>query len=184
MSWVEGRRARTFTISILAPKPILRLFSILYSLISFLQTYIDILSIQSYYHYIVNRDIVYRNNLKEAHISPQHLPSPSQPLGEPAFYILLSLVNSEKHGYAIMKDVEVLSNGETSLSTSTLYEALSRVLDQGLIERVETGEEQDGHRPRKSYRLSRLGRQILQAETNRMQRLVEQAHLRLVEGEL
>jgi DNA-binding PadR family transcriptional regulator len=105
------------------------------------------------------------------------------PAGSPAFYILLSLANSEKHGYAIMKDIEALSGGETSLSTSTLYEALSRLLEQGLIERVETGEEQDGRRLRKAYRLSRLGRQALDAETARLEGLVRQAHLRLLKGE-
>ena len=96
---------------------------------------------------------------------------------------MLSLADSEKHGYAILKDVEALSSGETTLSTSTLYEALSRLLEQGWIERVETGEQPNENRPRKTYRLSQRGRQILQAETERLQRLVEQAKLRLVEGE-
>ncbi len=97
---------------------------------------------------------------------------------------MLSLANSEKHGYAIMKDIEVLSGGETTLSTSTLYEALNRLLGQDLIERVITAEPQKGNRPRKAYRLSRLGRQILEAETIRLQQLVEHAHQRLVEGEV
>jgi DNA-binding PadR family transcriptional regulator len=97
---------------------------------------------------------------------------------------LLSLANGEKHGYAIMKDVDTLSGGETSLSTSTLYEALSRLLSQGLIERVEGGEKADGKRSRKAYRLSTLGRQVLVTETNRLQHRVEQAQLRLAEGEI
>lgn len=136
-----------------------------------------------YSQYIVRRDIVFRSNLKEAPISFQNPSSHALPAGSPAFYILLSLANSEKHGYAIMKDIEALSGGETSLSTSTLYEALSRLLEQGLIERVETGEEQDGRRLRKAYRLSRLGRQALDAETARLEGLVRQAHLRLLKGE-
>ena len=146
--------------------------------------HIDISPIQDYHQYIVNRDIVYRNNLQEVCILPQNLSPHSLPLGEPAFYILLSLVNGEKHGYAIMKDVDILSRGETSLSTSTLYEALSRLLNQGLIERVEGGEKPDGNRARKAYRLSRLGRQVLETETTRVQHRVEQAHLRLAEGEI
>lgn len=49
--------------------------------------------------------------------------------GGPAFYILLSLAPGQKHGYAIMKDVEALSDGRLSLSTGTLYGALKRLLD-------------------------------------------------------
>ncbi len=127
------------------------------------------------FQYIVRRDIVIRNI--EAHIPAQILPP-----GFPAFYILLSLASSEKHGYAIMKDVEALSDGQTALSTSTLYEALSRLLEQGLIERVEAGAA-NGRRVRKAYRLSRLGRQVLDSETARLETLVRQAHRRLVQGE-
>ncbi len=83
-----------------------------------------------------------------------------------------------------MKDVEALSAGAAALSASTLYEALSRLLEQGLIERVESAEAENGSRPRKAYRLSRLGRQALEAETARLQRLVEQARQRLVTGEI
>ena len=129
-----------------------------------------------YCQYIVYRDIVSRNKM-EALITAQFL-SP----GSPSFYILLSLVDGEKHGYAIMKDAEALSDGETTLSTSTLYEALSRLLEQGLIERVETGEAANGRRVRKAYRLSRLGRQVLDAQTARLEGLVRQAHRRLLRG--
>jgi len=65
------------------------------------------------------------------------------PLTEPTFYILLSLAPEKRHGYAILKDVEALSNGNVSLSTSTLYGALGRLLDQGLIERVPNDEEEN-----------------------------------------
>jgi DNA-binding PadR family transcriptional regulator len=95
---------------------------------------------------------------------------------------LLSLANGEKHGYAILKDIQASSNNGTRLSTSTLYEGLSRLLEAGLIERVEANEPSESRRPRKAYRLSRLGRQTLEAETLRMQRLVEQARLRFAEG--
>jgi PadR family transcriptional regulator PadR len=105
------------------------------------------------------------------------------PLGEPAFYILLSLATGEKHGYAIMKDVTVLSDGATRLSASTLYENLSRLLEQDLIERVEGDEVIGSRRPRKAYHLSQRGGQVLAAETRRMQRMVDKVHLRLVRGE-
>ena len=105
------------------------------------------------------------------------------PLTQPTFYILLSLVPGNKHGYAILKDVESLSDGEVSLSTSTLYSALRRLLDQALIERIPSGPESDAGPglPRKAYVLSELGRRVLEAETRRLQALVEAAQLRLAE---
>ncbi len=78
-----------------------------------------------------------------------------------------------------MKDVAALSNGETRLSVSTLYEALSRLLDQGMIERVEPTRAQNTRRERKTYRLTQLGRDVLGAETRRMRRLVDNAYLRM-----
>lgn len=105
------------------------------------------------------------------------------PLSEPTFYILLSLSSNDKHGYAILKDVDHLSSGQTRLSASTLYEALSRLLEQGLIERIESVSEGNSLRPRKAYRLTHLGRQVLGGETARMQRLVEIAQPRLAQGE-
>jgi DNA-binding PadR family transcriptional regulator len=114
--------------------------------------------------------------------------SSSTPLREPTFFILLSLAEGQKHGYAILKDVESLSQGKIRLSTGTLYEALSRLLEQGLIERVldgnsgelftaETGE--PSNRPRKAYLLTGAGRCLLQTEMERLQQLVHLAQLRL-----
>jgi len=105
------------------------------------------------------------------------------PLTEPTFYILLSLASGKKHGYAIMKDAKALSSGKVSLSTSTLYSALSRLLDQGLIERISDDTENSAGPglPRKAYVLSGIGRRVLGAETNRMQALVAAARLRLGE---
>ncbi len=89
-----------------------------------------------------------------------------------------------KHGYAILKDVVALSQGALTLSTSTLYDALTRMMQQGLIERVdENGEEVVG-RPRKSYVLSDLGRRVLAAEVRRLQALLEVAAPRLENGSL
>jgi DNA-binding PadR family transcriptional regulator len=99
------------------------------------------------------------------------------PLREPTFFILLSLSSGEKHGYAILREVEAHSTGRVQLSTGTLYEALARLLDQNLIERVEStngDDPQDLHpgRPRKAYRLSPRGLQVLQAETDRLRQMV------------
>jgi len=105
------------------------------------------------------------------------------PLTEPTFYILLSLAPGKKHGYAIMKDVKDLSRARLNLSTSTLYTAVGRLLDQDLIERLSDDEQEGGPGlPRKSYRLTDLGRRVLEAETVRLQGMVKEARLRLREG--
>jgi PadR family transcriptional regulator PadR len=101
------------------------------------------------------------------------------PISEPVTYILLALVPGPKHGYAILKDMEELSDGQARLSVSTLYESLGRLLHDGLIERVEDDGGKATLRPRKIYRLSQLGRQVLTTEINRMQGLVARAERRL-----
>lgn len=104
------------------------------------------------------------------------------PLTEPTFYILLSLAPGKKHGYAILKDVKDLSKERVNLSTSTLYTAIGRLLDQELIERFEDGDEDPSPGlPRKSYALTDLGRRVLEAETVRLQGMVKEARLRLRE---
>lgn len=99
------------------------------------------------------------------------------PLTESTFFILLSLAPGPKHGYAILKDVEALSDGRLVLSTGTLYGALKRMLDGVWIERVPDPEPDESNRERKAYRLTELGRRILDAETARLRRLVGLAEL-------
>ena len=106
------------------------------------------------------------------------------PLREPTFLILLSLADGDKHGYAILKDVETLSSGRVRLSTSTLYEALARLLDQGLVRQVTVASNDDGTgshpgRPRKFYRLTHTGQAVLNDELTRLQGLVATAQQRL-----
>jgi DNA-binding PadR family transcriptional regulator len=103
---------------------------------------------------------------------------PNLPLTEPTFFILLSLVPEPRHGYAILKDVESLSQGRIVFSTGTLYGALKRLLEQGWIERLdETGLKGNG-RLRKAYAITALGRQVLAAEVSRLRTLVKAARLR------
>lgn len=104
------------------------------------------------------------------------------PLTESTFYILLSLAPGKKHGYAILKDVKDLSKERIKLSTSTLYTAVGRLLDQDLIERLDDDDGDPGPGlPRKSYALSELGRRVLEAEAVRLQGMVKEARLRLRE---
>lgn len=100
------------------------------------------------------------------------------PLTESTFLILLSLAADERHGYAIMQDVVALSDGRVTLSTGTLYTALKRLLDAGLIEQVEVV---DTSRGRKAYRLSQSGRTLVYAETERLNALASVANRRLAQ---
>lgn len=100
------------------------------------------------------------------------------PLREPTFFILLSLSPGPKHGYAILKEVELLSDGRVRLSTGTLYGAIKRLLDDGWIRRVDDLLPNDTDRERKSYDLTELGRRVLNAEIARLQKLVSLAQIR------
>ena len=97
------------------------------------------------------------------------------PLREPTFYILLSLSPGAKHGYAVLKGVENLSNGRVKLSTGTLYGAIKRLLDRGWIRRVDDPIPNDTGRQRKAYELTELGRNMLNAEIARLMELVRVA---------
>jgi DNA-binding PadR family transcriptional regulator len=103
------------------------------------------------------------------------------PLSEAVFLILLSLSPGPRHGYAIMKDVESLSNSRVNLSTGTLYGALKRLLEAGWVRRVEDEREETG-RERKTYALTQLGKGTLEAETTRMKNLVALTQQRPSEG--
>ena len=103
-------------------------------------------------------------------------PDDSKPLSEPVLLILLSLADEPRHGYALMKDIEALSNGRVRLSTGTLYGALRRLLEDMWIERFD---QEDTSRDKQAYRLTRVGHRQLQVELERMKQLMRVAHVRI-----
>lgn len=103
------------------------------------------------------------------------------PLREPTLFILLSLSPAPKHGYAIMKEVETLSEGRLKLSTGTLYGAIKRLLDDGWIRRVEDPLPNGSERERKAYALTEQGRRVLNAEVERLNKLVSVAQVQTAE---
>jgi DNA-binding PadR family transcriptional regulator len=109
------------------------------------------------------------------------------PLTEATYFIMISLSREPRHGYAIMKDVQSLSEDRVILSTGTLYGALKRLLKQGWIERVEeeldSSNDEESGRIRKAYTLTSLGRRILEIEINRLHVLVDAANLRTTGAE-
>lgn len=108
------------------------------------------------------------------------------PLTETTLLILLSLHHGPRHGYAIMKEVQRLSQNRVNLSTGTLYGAVKRMLEQGWIARL-NGEGEDGPevkldgRGQKVYALTEIGRRVLNAEVERLESLVRQARIRRME---
>ena len=94
------------------------------------------------------------------------------PLREPTFFILLSLSPGPKHGYAILKEVDKLSEGRVKLSTGTLYGAIKRLLDRNWIRRVDDPIPNGSDRERKFYDLTESGRRALNAEIARLRKLV------------
>jgi DNA-binding PadR family transcriptional regulator len=117
-------------------------------------------------------------------MNEQELMGDVLPVTEPTFFILLSLYSEARHGYGIMQDVFLLSDGRVQLSTGTLYGALRRLLDDGWIERVDETKDDSlsGARNKKYYTLTQTGHQVLEAELQRLRKLVQTAKLRTSEA--
>jgi DNA-binding PadR family transcriptional regulator len=122
----------------------------------------------------------------------EEVPSELTPLREPTLFILLTLSKERKHGYAILKDVEVLSEGRVVLSTGTLYGALARLLEQGVIRKSTDDRGSSGsnnrsdstdNQKRKYYELTQFGYRVLTVEIKRMGTILATASRELgVEG--
>src|SRR5689334_4806950 len=108
-----------------------------------------------------------------------HLPQAFLPLKPHWFHVLLSLADQEQHGYGIMQEVLERTDGKVRLWPATLYGTLKRLMDEELIEESEErpAPEQDDAR-RRYYRLTRLGRRVLAAESERLEDLVRAVHAR------
>jgi PadR family transcriptional regulator, regulatory protein PadR len=85
---------------------------------------------------------------------------------EQTLFILASLARDELHGYGIARDVEELSNGRVTLTAGTLYGALNRLTEDGLI--AQTREQLVDGRRRRYYRLTGAGQEVLAEEAARL----------------
>jgi len=103
----------------------------------------------------------------------------SPPLTPAVFHILLALSNGERHGYGIMKQVEVDSQGKVTMGAGTLYGSLKRMLDAGLVKESDkrVDPEMDDER-RIYYQLTGVGAKALAAELERYKRIVSLAQER------
>jgi DNA-binding PadR family transcriptional regulator len=101
------------------------------------------------------------------------------PLTPAVFQILLALSGGERHGYAIMREVEASTQGQLRIGPGTLYRSIKQMLAQGLI--VETEERPDpalDDERRRYYRLTDFGQRVAAAEARRLARLVALARQR------
>ncbi len=96
------------------------------------------------------------------------------PLSASSFFVLFALADGEKHGYRIMQEIDTLSNGKVHMGPATLYTTIQKFVDQSLIEEVRTRTSDR----RRTYRLTRLGKQLLQAEFHRQQDVLQLARAR------
>lgn len=97
------------------------------------------------------------------------------PLTPIAFEILLALIDGDRHGYAVLQEVEQRVGSVLPLRTGTLYRALARLMEDGLIEQVD-GDASDPRR--RYYRLTALGRDTAKAEAERLEDQVQIARRR------
>ena len=101
------------------------------------------------------------------------------PLPPATFHILVAVADQERHGYAIIQDVEARTEGALRLSAGTLYRSIARMVEQGLIREV-------ARRPRpvfdderrRYYRITPFGTSVARAETRRLTELVRLARAR------
>jgi DNA-binding PadR family transcriptional regulator len=103
------------------------------------------------------------------------------PLTPISFEILLALLDGDLHGYAILQAVEARLQGKLPLRTGTIYRALARLLEEGLIDRSERGSDEDPRRL--NYQITDYGRETARAEARRLADQVEAARAhRLLPG--
>ena len=102
------------------------------------------------------------------------------PLTPTAFHMLVALATGPRHGYAVAREVEDLTDGRISMGPGTLYGSLQRMLGAGLIEECDNPGEHGLHAERRRYyRMTPLGSAALRAESERLLRAVHVAQERL-----
>ena len=97
------------------------------------------------------------------------------PLTPLSLAVLLALSEADRHGYAILKEIERESEGRIRPGTGTLYAALQRMMDEGLIEEAVAAADDEVDARRRYYGITALGRQVARAEVARLARLVDLA---------
>jgi DNA-binding PadR family transcriptional regulator len=111
--------------------------------------------------------------------APNQNPEDLLPLTPAVFHILLALSDGERHGYAIMREVERGTGGQTRMGPGTLYGTLKRMMSGGLVEESDERPDADlDDERRRYYRLTAFGLRVATAEAERLSRLVAEAQAR------
>ena len=92
------------------------------------------------------------------------------PLTPAMFHVLMCLAEGDRHGYRILKEVAERTGDAVRLSTGTLYGIIKRLLDDGMVVEVESGDDR-----RRAYRLTAFGRDVARAEAARLDDVVTAA---------
>jgi DNA-binding PadR family transcriptional regulator len=98
------------------------------------------------------------------------------PLTPAMFHVLIALADGERHGYAIIKEIERRTSGDKRLSAGTLYALVRRFVAEGVIE--ESADRPDpslDDERRRYYRLTAFGRDVAHAEAHRLETLIAMA---------
>lgn len=99
-------------------------------------------------------------------------PKDQLPLAPHVFQILLSLLEEDRHGYSLIKDIDRRTKGEMTLGTSTVYATLKRMVAEGLLDQADTPPDAGSEGPPRQYfRITPLGREVARAEALRIRRL-------------
>jgi DNA-binding PadR family transcriptional regulator len=102
------------------------------------------------------------------------------PLSLPIFHMLLALSEGERHGYALKREILQRTQGKLNLGSGALYGSINKMLEAELI--AESDERPDPHlddERRRYYRITPLGRRVLQSEALRLRHLVRLAESKL-----
>ena len=120
---------------------------------------------------------MFRVNIFRANIKPGDFGS----LTSIEYEILLSLAGGDLHGYAILQEIGERSSGALTVRPGTLYRAISRLLDAGLIAELDAGGKRSGaaeDERRRTYTITRTGRQVASVESERLVRQLDTARAR------
>jgi DNA-binding PadR family transcriptional regulator len=102
------------------------------------------------------------------------------PLSPAVFHILLALADEERHGYAVMRDIEARTDGLVKVGPGMLYGSIKWLLGDGFIEEAPRRARSQDDERRRYYRLTPVGRELLRAEAVRLDAAVNLARTRRV----
>jgi len=114
----------------------------------------------------------------ELHVSRVVDPGKFLPLSNLMLQVLIALADEDRHGYAIIKDIEERTDSSLSVRSGALYTVIQRLLEGGLIDNTDAPPETSADPRRKYYRITQLGREVAGLESARLAAMVDAAQAR------